>query len=234
LRAQTCSDAAGEVVGLKYVKDIGCSTDCTWYEDKLTKSVHGQITAHERDGLTSRYAYDGASRLIKAEDHESGSCARRTYNYDANSNRTTRTVTAGAVCSGSGGATTSYSYDGADRLSGTGVSYDSFGRTTRLPEDRAGGADTSFGYYANDQLRKIAWGTTEKTYLLDPAGRQRAALRADGDETTQMHYADSSDSPAWTATEGSSGQELSYTRDITGITGDLVAQRNDRARSRCS
>ena len=94
---------------------------------------------------SQQYSYDKAGRLTLAKDTpQGGSCTTRQYVFDADSNRTkltTRAPGAGGACdTSSDGTSQNYSYDAADRLTDSGIAYDSFGRITSLPADYAGGS----------------------------------------------------------------------------------------------
>ncbi len=63
---------------------------------------------------------------------------------------------------------------------------------------------------------------------LDPAGRQRSTIASGGTTGTEtLHYQDGSDSPAWTSTS-QNGTEVSSTRTIEGIDGDLAATKDSQ------
>ena len=75
-------------------------------------------------------------------DHGPGRCQVRAYSFDVNGNRTALTRAGPATdgsCATTGGTTTSWVYDSADRLT-SGYTYDAFGRATTIP-----GADTPTG-----------------------------------------------------------------------------------------
>ena len=61
-----------------------------------------------------------------------------------------------------------------------------------------------------------------KAWLLDPTQTRHRASVPGGGHQEILHYADDSDSPAWTA-ETDNGEEVSWTRSIEGIDGDLAA-----------
>ncbi|MEX1142669.1 MAG: hypothetical protein WEB79_10210 [Thermoleophilaceae bacterium] len=94
---------------------------------------------------------------------------------------------------------------------------------TRVAATHAGqGGRLATSYYANDMVHTQAQGTVSKSWLLDPTGERHHASVPSGSYQEVLHYADGSDSPAWSAlTEN--GQEVSWERNITGIDGDLAA-----------
>jgi hypothetical protein len=81
-----------------------------------------------------------------------------------------------------------------------GVEYDNLGRITSLPAKYSGGGTLSTSYYVNDLTRSQTQGEITNTYNLDASLRERERVRTGGGEagTEIYHYADGSDSPAWT------------------------------------
>ncbi len=57
---------------------------------------------------------------------------------------------------GAAGTQKDYSYDSADRLKGTGIRYDPFGRMTQIPSQHSGGGALTYSYHVNDQVKTIA------------------------------------------------------------------------------
>jgi RHS repeat-associated protein len=233
--AETTYDDAGAPVRLKYVKTSNCSSDCTWVDEQVSESIHGQWRTHSWELSDQEYTYDKTGRLTKVQDDVHSplavdGCTIRTYAFDENSNRTslnTKAPDSNGDCEpGAAGASKSYSYDSADRLTGSGITYDKLGRATRIPAEHSGGGVLTYTYYANEQVRTISQDGISKTYALDPAGRQRSTIATGGTTHTEtLHYSDSSDSPSWTSVANTQGQEVSWERTITGIDGDLAAVR---------
>nr|AKA59505.1 putative large secreted protein [uncultured bacterium NM_1663] len=230
LRAETSYDETGEPVRLTYTKSSDCGADCTWYADRVTSSVHGQWLTETSTLGDKRYAYDAAGRLKQVRDTppELG-CTVRDYSYDANSNRTARVrhdPGLGGECYTAGAGTrSSYSYDAADRLISDGYTYDAFGRTLKVPgRDTgapAGVGDMTQTYFADDRIQSITQNAVTTSYTLDPNLRTRTESVAGLQPVNRTnHYADDSDSPAWTS-EDSTGTH--WSRNVTGIDGDLVA-----------
>ncbi len=223
LVATTTYDEAGAPVGLSYDKVAGCSSECNWLSFSAERSIHGQVLSQTSTLSTQDYAYDKAGRLGQVKDTpQGGECTTRTYNYDADSNRTaliTRAPKAGGACdTSSEGSVQSYSYDKADRLIGPEVSYDNFGRITSLPGAYAGGGTLSTTFYANDLVATQSQGGITNSYKLDSALRPRERVQTGGSGGTEIfHYAGGSDAPAWTA------KGTAWTRSIPGIGGELAA-----------
>jgi RHS repeat-associated protein len=217
-------DEAGEPVHLSYEKKSFCSISCTWLDFGAERSIYGQVLAQTGTLSGQQYSYDKAGRLKLVKDTpQGGGCTTRSYSYDADSNRTalvTRTPGIGGVCdTNSAGTSKSYSYDAADRLLGTGMAYDGFGRITSLPSAYSGGGALISTYYSNDLIKSQSQDGITNTYELDAALRQRQRTQTGGSSpgTEIYHYASGSDSPAW-IDRGSS-----WSRSIVGIDGGLAA-----------
>lgn len=222
LLAKTTYDEAGEPVHLTYTKGT------TWLDFAAERSVHGQVLAQTSTLSSQQYTYDKAGRLTLVKDTPSGgSCTTREYRFEGdpgkNSNRTkmiTRAPGLGGACdTTSAGTTQSYTHDQADRLLGTGLTYDDFGRITSLPGSFAGeGKSLATTYFSNDMVASQSQGGITNTFQLDGALRQRQRVQGGGLEGTEVfHYADASDAPAWTERAGT------WSRNIVGIGGELAA-----------
>jgi len=223
LTAETTFNEAGEPVHLTYTKASSCGTSCTWLDFGLERSITGQILKESGTLGTDAYGYDKAGRLVTAQETpQGGGCTTRVYAYDADSNResmTTRSPGIGGACSSSGGTTQEYKYDAADRLLGSEITYDSFGRITSLPGTYAGGKTLTTSYFSNDMVASQSQNGITNTFELDASLRQRSRLQGGGglEGIEVFHYDGPSDSPAWTA-RGST-----WTRNIVGIGGELAA-----------
>ncbi len=223
LLATTTYDEAGQPVHLSYVKTTSCSTECTWLDFDAERSITGQVLAQTSTLSSQQYSYDGAGRLTQVKDTpKGGSCTTRSYEYDENSNRTsfiTRGPGIGGVCNTtSAGTTQTYKYDAGDRLLATGLTYDHWGRTTSVPASYAGGSTLTTSYFSNDMVATQSQGSITNTFQLDAMLRQRQRVQTGGVSGTEVfHYANNSDSPAWTERAGT------WTRNITGIGGELAA-----------
>ncbi|MFD8079268.1 DNRLRE domain-containing protein [Streptomyces sp. NPDC059718] len=216
-------DESGQETSRVYTRDSG---NLLVASDTADHSVQGQVVAATGSNGQTRdraYTYDAAGRLTRADDTApDGSCTRRDYTFDNNTNRTALAVVTSDVdtaCTSTGATTTSYTYDSADRLTTAGTIYDAFGRTTT----QAGGA--TIGYYANDLVRNQTSGTSRQTWTLDAAGRLAAwttETNTSGPWTQTAsktnHYGGDGDSPDWTQESASS-----LSRNVQGISGDLDA-----------
>jgi RHS repeat-associated protein len=236
MEAETTYDPAGAPTQLVYTKTSNCSANCVWIDEQVQESIHGQWRSHVSDLSEQRYFYDNAGRLTAvADDVQSPAtvegCTIRVYSFDLNSNRTglnTKAPDSNGDCQpGAAGTTRSYSHDTADRLTGTGVDYDSFGRMTSIPAQHSGGGVLSYTYYADEQVRTISQDGVSKTYTLDPAGRHYRTQVSDGTtHSERLLYRDGSDSPTISQTLNSSQEVVSGQRYIEGIDGDLGAIRS--------
>jgi RHS repeat-associated protein len=222
LTAETTYNEVNEPMHLTYKKASFCGSSCTWLDFGLERSISGQIVSESGTLGSDRYGYDKAGRLTSAEETPQGAgCITRVYAYDADSNRkslTTRSPGVGGACAGSGGTAKEYSYDSADRLIGSGITYDPFGRITSLPGEYAGGKTLTTSYFSNDMVATQSQNGVSNTFTLDASLRQRSRLQAGGLEGTEIfHYDVPGDSPSWTE-RGSI-----WTRNIVGLDGELAA-----------
>jgi RHS repeat-associated protein len=175
------------------------------------------------NSASEAYTYDAAGRVTQVQDTLAGQCTTRQYGYDADTNRTQYVSTGpgtGGACQ-SGTLTTVHTYDAADRLTDTGITYDAMGRTTTLSAIDAGGTQQTFTYYVNDRVDTITQGTVTHTATLDPAWRLDTwATSADTSATQTVHYAGDTDSPAWISENTAN---TTWTRNVQGMDGLLVA-----------
>ncbi len=221
---------AGQLTNTQYVKTAHCATTCpeTWYSDTTVPSIHGQWMTQQSNQAAQTYTYDQAGRLTQTLDNIAGTgCVTHLYAHDEETNRlslTTRPPATGGACATEGGEVQSHTYDPANRLLDTGTTYDSFGNTTKLPAADAGGTALTSTYYQDNQLASQTQGTQTIGNQIDPEGRTREIVSTGKIVGTEIqHYASpSSATPSWTG-------ELStnYTRNITGISGTLVATQHN-------
>ncbi len=224
ISAKRTYNAAGEPMSLAYTSS--CGEGCgNWFEETLERGADGRILSDTSTLAGERYSYlysyDNAGRLTESSETPSGgNCTTRLYTYDADSNRLSKTTRpgVGAACATSGGATQLYGYDGADRLMGTGITYDAFGRIEKLPGTYAGGSELETKYFATNMVATQRQGAVTNTFQLDASGRQRQREQTGGVAGVEVfHYDDGSDSPSWTAL-GST-----WSRNVAGMGGELAA-----------
>jgi RHS repeat-associated protein len=223
ITAKTTYNEAGEATKLAYTKTASCGTSCTWFEESPERTIYGQIVADSGTLESQQYGYDKAGRLTEAKETPiGGSCTTRLYTFDQDSNRksmTTRSPGVGGACGTSAGTEQKYEYDSADRLLGTSLTYDSFGRITSLPAGYAGGKALTTSYFSTDMVASQTQNGVTNTFELDGSLRQRQRLQGGaGLEGIEVfHYDGASDAPVWTQ-RGSV-----WSRNITGIGGELAA-----------
>jgi YD repeat-containing protein len=168
-------DAAGDMTGIEYVKTTHCTEKCVWFTDSVLASIHGQWLEQTSTLSRQAYTYDAAGRLTQVQDTPVGKgCVVRIYAYDEDTNRTnltTREPGSGGQCATTGGSEEKHSYDGADRLTDTGIVYNTFGDITSLPAVDAGGSELTSVYYADNQLASETQNGQTIGYNLDPDGR---------------------------------------------------------------
>ncbi|WP_407077604.1 DNRLRE domain-containing protein [Streptomyces sp. SCSIO 30461] len=212
-------DTTGATTSRTYTRD---SDGTVVYADTVTESVHGQVTSHA--GWSDQtYRYDRAGRLTAVQDTVDTVCTRRTYTFDARSNRKSLITAAGVPgldCPTAGGTTTNHTYDSADRLVDAGYVYDALGRTTSLP-------GSTVGYYANDLAHQQTSGGKRQIWQLDSAMRFRSwkVETGSGSTWTQTasklnHYSGDGDSPRWIVEDTASG---ALTRNVASVSGGLAA-----------
>jgi tripartite motif-containing protein 71 len=216
--------STGQPTNLEYVKTTHCSSSCVWYSDQVVPSVHDQWLAQTSSLSKEGYAYDGVGRLTEAQETPAGKgCTSRVYALDEDGNRTTLTTRppgAEGKCSTEGGTTERHLYDEGDRLADEGVSYEAFGNTTALPGVDAGGAPLTSTFYTNNSLASETQSGQAISYVLDPAGRTREAVKTGTlNESITSHYTGETDSPAWTVTSGGA-----WTRYIPAFSGLAAIQ----------
>ncbi|WP_432149885.1 DUF6973 domain-containing protein [Streptomyces sp. bgisy029] len=222
-------DPAGGQTQRTYQRD---SDGTVVLSDSVSKSPHGQVAAHAGWSDQS-YRYDAVGRLTAVEDTAAGVCTRRSYTFDARTNRTALTTGAsapGAACPATGGTSQSSTYDSADRLVTAGYVYDAFGRATSIP----GG--TTLAHYGNDRIYRETKGTERQTWELDAAHRFRSWTSESGSGGTWAtsgkrvnHYDGDSDSPRWITEDQATGAMTRYVDSLAGgmaastsKTGDVV------------
>ncbi|WP_258054882.1 DNRLRE domain-containing protein [Streptomyces sp. Ru71] len=225
-------DEAGAPTTRVYTRD---SDGVVVASDTVSRSVHGQIVEGTDTAGTSRtrsYTYDGIDRLTRTDDTApDGTCTRRDYTFDKNTNRTalaTSTGAAGEACTSTGATTVGSTYDTADRLLAAGTVYDAFGRTTTT-------GSTTLTYHVNDLVQSETVGDNRTQWSLDAVGRLAQSVQQTKDAggvwntttTLTNHYGSSGDSPAWS--RSSAGAVVRSVPDMAGglgastsATGDVV------------
>jgi YD repeat-containing protein len=226
MTASYAHDQLGEPTGIEYKKTTDCSSNCVWFSNAITPSIHGETLKQTSTlGEEPSYTYDAAGRLTQVQEIPSGKgCSTRIYAYDEEGDRTSQTNRSpGSLgeCASEGGTRENHVYDAAGRLNDPGTTYDAFGNTTALPAADAGGHELKSSFYVDNQLAAQEQEQEGKVktinFFYDPSGRTRERL-ATGKSPAISHYAGAGEALTWT-TEGAS----IWTRNIPGIDGTLAA-----------
>ena len=187
MTASYTRNSVGETTGVEYKKLNHCASTCpeTWFSDATMPSIHGE-TLKQLSSLSEEpnYIYDAAGRLTEVQEIPAGKgCKTRTYAYEEESNRTSLTSRepgAEGKCASEGGTTETHTYDSANRLTDTGVEYETFGNTTKLPAADSGGAgmEITSSYYVDNQVATQTQNGETSKYFMDPDGRTSKTNRA--------------------------------------------------------
>jgi RHS repeat-associated protein len=217
---------AGEPTSLEYKKTAHCAKTCpeVWFAETVVPSIHGQVLENTNTLFKAAYKYDIPGRLNQVQDTPSGKgCTTRIYSLDSDTNRTslkTYEPNSKGECATEKDTEEKHGYDPADRLTDAGVKYNTFGDTTALPANDAGGTELASTFYVSNLLASETQNGETIGFNLDPAERTRETVSTG--KTSQdviSHFAGNGETPAWTI-ETPSG---SWTRNISGITGGLAA-----------
>ncbi len=225
----------GKPTALVYKKTTHCTEEekekCKWFKDTIIPSIHGQWLEQTSTLAHQAYTYDNTGRLTQAQNTPIGKdCTTRIYAYDEDTNRTSLTTRESSTekCAIEGGKTQEHTYDTADRLTDTGIAYNTFGDITTLPandaEESAAHALTNT-YYTDNQVASQTQNEQTIGYNLDPTGRTLETVSSGkpNNSTIISHYPGPANTPAWT--ENALSHE--WRRNITGINGSLVAIQNN-------
>ncbi len=223
--ANTTYNSVGEATNLEYIKTRNCSETGApvWFSDNAVSSIHGETLQQTSTLAKESYAYDNAGRLLETQETPAGKgCVVRLYAYEEESNRTSETSREPGTegkCATVGGTVERHTYDEANRLTDTGVEYETFGNTTKMSSGDAGGHEITSTYYLDNQLASETQNSETFKYLYDPSGRTIETIsEGKTSSKTISHYAGSGNALTWTS-EGSE----KWTRNIPGIDGALDA-----------
>ncbi len=220
--AKYAHNPVGEVIHIEYAKTANCSEAGApvWFSEARAPSVRGETLSRANTLTSDTYVYDSLGRLTEAHETPAGEgCTTRLYGYDEESNRTSQTTRVpgtGGKCATEGGAVQAHTYDEGNRLTDTGISYDSFGNVTKLPAADAEGHELSSTFYVDGAVATQSQNGVTNNYYLDPEGRVRETVS--GAATTITHYDGSGEGVTWT-----SENEGKSTRNIAGVDGTLSA-----------
>jgi len=223
--ANTAYSSVGAVTSIEYLKPKTCTENKTvWFSDSIVPSIHGETLQQTSTLAKENYAYDNATRLLEVQETPAGKgCKTRLYSYDEESNRTleVQRESSTETCASEGGTTQYHAYDTANRLTDSGLEYEVFGNTTKLPTADAEHEILST-YYVDNQVASQEQNEQLLKYTYDPSGRTMETVtenkKAKTKTTTITHYAGPGNALTWTS-EGSE----KWTRNIPGIDGALDA-----------
>ncbi len=224
------SNSVGEATHVAYTKTSTCTeSEGVWFSEAKTPSIRGEMMSRTSTLASEEYGYDTLGRLTEVHETPTGEyCKTRLYIYDGEANRTkliTREPNSKKECATEGGVIQEHTYDEANRMTDSGITYDPLGNITKLPSvDAEGYALESTFYVDNAAAAQTQNGVTNE-YHLDPAGRTRETIS--GTQKVITHYDGAGEAVAWTC-EGSEKAEAcestaKWTRNIPGIDGTLAA-----------
>lgn len=223
-------NTVGETTHIEYTKAATCSEkEGVWFSETRVPSVRGETMSRTSTLAKEEYAYDTLGRLTEAKETPAGEyCKTRIYAYDEESNRTkltTREPSSKNECATEGGTVQEHTYDEANRLTDSGITYDALGNTTKLPSGDAEGHALESTFYVDNAVATQTQNGVTNDYYLDPEGRVREAVTSA--KKVISHYDSSGAAVAWTC-EGAEKAETcesggKWTRNIPGIDGTLTA-----------
>ncbi len=219
---------SGRATGIEYEKTAHCKVTCpeVWFKETTLPSIHGEMLLRSSSLSKEEYTYDNLGRLTQTQEIPVGKgCKTRIYGYNEDSDRTSTISRESATetCATTGGTTLNNSYDTADRLVDTGVSYDAFGNKTKVPAVDAESNEITATFYVSNQTRSQTQNGETLTYYTDPAGRTREIVSTGTTNSTAInHYPGPGEGISWINEGGEN-----YTREIPGIDGSLTATKKN-------
>jgi tripartite motif-containing protein 71 len=217
-------NSIGEATSLAYTKNNHCTgSECKWFEDSLTPSIHGEAMLQNSSLSKEQYRYEAPGRLAEVQETPAGEhCTARIYADNEEGDRTsltTRESGTGECTATEGGKIERHTYDEANRLTDEEVQYEPLGNITKLPGVDAGKYELETEYYADGQARSQTQDGTTNTYQFDPEGRTRLTETKPEIAKIISHYAGPGGStPSWTYNQTAG----TWARNIVGF-GGLVA-----------
>jgi YD repeat-containing protein len=210
----------GAATGIEYEKKTHCEKTCPeiWFSDTTASSIHGEMLTQASTLSNENYSYDAAGRLTETQEIASKTCKTRQYAYDEEGNRLSQTnrESGTETCPTEGGTVERHTYDSANHLMDSGITYDKYGNTTELPATDAGGHTLTSTFYLDNQVATQTQNSQTIEYAYDPAGRTRETVNKG--TSTITHYAGPGEAISW-LDEGSG----KWTRNVPGPDGALDA-----------
>jgi streptogramin lyase len=234
--ANYTDNSVGEATGIEYVKSTTCSEKSAgvWFSESKTPSIRGEVMSKTSTLASETYGYDTLGRLTEVHETPAGEyCKTRLYEYEAESNRTkqtTREPSSKKECATEGGTVQEHTYDEANRLTDSGITYDPLGNITKLPSGDAESHALESTFYVDNAVATQTQNGVTNDYYMDPDGRVRETIS--GAKKLISHYDGSGEAVAWTC-EGTEKAEAcesggKWTRNIPGIDGTLTAVENGK------
>jgi streptogramin lyase len=234
--ANYTDNSIGEATGIEYVKSATCSEKSAgvWFSETKIPSIRGEVMSRTSTLAGEEYTYDTLGRLKEVQETPAGGeCSVRLYEYENESNRTkltSRKPGSKGECATTGGTEEKHTYDEANRLTDSGIEYDSLGNVTKLPSGDAEGHALESTFYVDNAVATQTQNGVTNDYYMDPVGRVRETIS--GAQKTITHYDGSGEAVAWTC-EGAEKSETcesggKWTRNIPGIDGTLTAVENGK------
>jgi RHS repeat-associated protein len=214
-------DEASQDVAREYHATTGCTTNCALYTEWAGANHHGAMRYTANSLHTSGYVYDPAGRLAYAAQTIAGQCTMNHYAFDDATNRTGKTTygpVSGDCTDENPTAERTWTYDTASRVTDSGYTYDTLGRTLTVPSTdttNAGGSVT-LTYHADDLVDTITQNGRTTDYTLDVTGGRIRSWTdtATGATAHVNHFEGDQDSPSWTQENSTT-----YTRPTGGVAG---------------
>ena len=245
IKAKYTHDLSGAETGLSYTQTVGgVESDLLGFSQQVDND--GRVRNAVGPDSEQVYTFDDRDRLSTVVDTAGNQCTTRIYGFSGDSNRTSLKTylpgTAG-VCQSTTGSTASSTFDAADRITGTGYTYDKLGRTLTVPAtdtSNPAGGNLAAGYHVNDMVATLSQTVFEnganvvkgQDFTLDVAGRLSVTKNLTANmslKESTNHYDGSDDSPVWTETKTRPDASTAWTtptwsRYVSGLGGMAIIQ----------
>ena len=180
--ANYTDNSVGEATHIEYVKSATCSEKGAgvWFSETKVPSIRGEVMSKTSTLANEEYGYDTLGRLTEVHETPVGEyCKTRLYEYEAESNRTkqtTREPNSKKECATEGGTEEKHTYDEANRLTDSGITYDPLGNVTKLPSGDAEGHALESTFYVDNAVATQTQNGVTNDYYMDPDGRVRETI----------------------------------------------------------
>jgi len=239
-------DPTGQLIRMAYNSDIttnGITGNVEWFENTRDYDPFGRVKTESTPSLnpatdgdvTTTYTYDANARLVNASDVSDLFCSTRTYSFDTQGNRisktSAKTIAIPGTCDATMWSTTTrnLTFNKFSQITSAGYVYDALGRNTSLPAvDSPNGTLTTFDFAADNRVVKQSQGTKSWEYTFDVLGRRVSETAKTGttvNSVTTRHYGNESDNPTWVTSSTqtdvytpSLGSSLNVIKTVAGST----------------